>query len=615
METSFDSTKPSPGKRRLAWIGLAFIVVALLVLAGTHVIFAASPSASPASGNKVVLRIGYAFEDVDNLNPFIGYALPVYEVFVQNYDFLVEHRPQDCGPGPDGIAESWESSADGKTWTFHLHKNIKWQDGVPLTADDVVFTYNYIIDNEMPAYSGPAKGIVKAVKVDDYTVKMITDKPKANILRLWIPILPKHIWSKIPPKAAATTFRNDPPVIGSGPFQVVEWKRGEYVRMEANKDYFLGAPAVDELMLIYYRNPSTMVMDLKAGRIDAAHQITVGDFARLKNTPGINAISYLLFNWDYLDYNGYARAASLGHPALRDPKFRVALDYAIDRDQLVSIAYNGRAIPGTTVLTPDCWTNPDYHWQPPAGVLRTFDPEKAKSLLDEAGYTDTNGDGLREYKGKPIRLRMWALTASTQEQAAGKLITGWFRDIGLDIRYEVVDEGFLTDRIWNYKGDTYAPDFDMYFWTWYGYDDPGQTLNAFTTSQIENWNEPCWSNAKFDRLYELQAQELDKDKRAQFVMEAQKVMYENCPESVIAYPTLLQAYNTEKWTGWLRTLNGKGPVVMTQDTQKSYLDVAPKAVAEGGKSLTWIWGIAVAAVIAGVTVVMLRRRRRPEEEA
>ena len=114
-------------------------------------------------------------------------------------------------PGPDGVAESWESSPDGKTWTFHLHKGIKWQDGQPLTADDVAFTYNYIIDNEMPVYSTPAKGIVKAVKVDDYTVQLVTSKPKSNILRLWIPILPKHIWETMPPKEASTTFRNASP--------------------------------------------------------------------------------------------------------------------------------------------------------------------------------------------------------------------------------------------------------------------------------------------------------------------------------------------------------------------------------------------------------------------
>ena len=594
-------------------LGLTLCFSGLLVRSSS----AADPSTSPM-GQKVVLRIGMT-DDVDNLNPFIGYTESAYEIFSQNYEYLVERRPQDFGPGPDGVAESWETSPDGNTWTFHLHKNITWQDGLPLTADDVVFTYNYIIQNKMPAFSGSASGIIKAVKVDDYTVQLITDKPKSNILRLWIPILPRHIWEKIPPKTAATTFKNAPPVIGSGPFQVVEWKRGSYIRMKANKDYWQGAPQVDELIFQIYSNPSTMVEDLRSGRIDAAQNVPVAEFKKLEQTPGIEPVAYINFNWDYLNFNCYTGAGSLGNPVLKDARFRVALDYAIDREKLVSIAYGGEAVPGTTVLPSHSWQDPDYHWQPPAGVLRTFDLEKAKSLLDAAGYTDTNGDGVRDAKGKPITLRLWAVTSSIQEQSAGKLIAGWFRDTGLKITYEVVDEGVYNDRIWNYEGDTYAPDFDMYLWTWAGYADPGQTLDAFTAAQIEGWNEPCWSNAEFDRYYDLQAHQLDAQKRAADIYGAQEAMYADNPQSVFVYPKLLQTVNTSRWQGWIRTgVNNSGPVFFAEATQKTYLTVAPKAGAvSAGTSTTWIWAlVGVAAVIVIVLVVVLARRgRRAVEEA
>jgi peptide/nickel transport system substrate-binding protein len=592
-------------------LALAFLVVGTLSPAAR----ASSPSASPAAGGKVVLRIGMT-EDVDNLNPFIGFTESAFEIFSQNYEYLVERNPRDFGPGPDGVAQSWESSPDGKTWTFHLHKNITWQDGQPLTADDVVFTYNYIIDNKMPAFSGTATGITKAVKVDDYTVQLVTDKPKSNILRLWIPILPKHIWAKIPPKTAASTFKNSQPV-GSGPFQVVEWKRGSYLRMVANKDYWQGAPAVDEIIFLTYKNPSTMVQDLIAGRIDAAHNIPVAEFKKLQTTPGIKAIAYVIFNWDYLNFNCYAGAGSLGNPVLKDSRFRVALDYAIDRDKLVAVAYSGEAVPGTTILPPDNWQDPDYHWQPPAGVLRPFDLEKAKSLLDAAGYKDTNGDGRREYKGKPIRLRLWALTSSIQGQSAGKLITGWFRDIGLDVKYAVVDEGVINDGVWNYKGDTYAPDFDMYLWSWSGYADPSQTLDAYTTAQIEGWNEPCWSSAEFDRYYALQSHELDKQKRAQFVWDAQKAMYADSPQSITVYPKLLQAVNTAKWEGWIYGGVGGGEAFFRGASQKTYLTVRPRSGVEAaGRSMTWIWAAAiVVALVALVVVLLVVRRRRAEEEA
>ena len=622
--TNVGRSQAASRRRRIAGglITAALILMALAMVAGVAGPFgpaarASDASASPDAG-KVVLRIGMT-DDVDNLNPFVGYTEPTFEVNSQTYEFLVERNPADFGTGKDGVAESWEVSPDGLTWTFHLHKDIKWQDGPPLTADDVAFTYNYIIDNPMGGMSSAAKGITKAVKVDDYTVQLVTDKPKSNILRLWIPILPKHIWEKVPPKVAASTYKSESPV-GSGPFRVVEWKRGSYVRMEANKDYWQGAPKVDELMFITYKNPSTMVADLVAGRLAAAQGVPQAEFTKLQNTPGILAWAYRIKNWDYLNYNCYASPDSLGNPVLKDPKFRVALDTAIDRDKLVAIAYGGEAVPGTTIMPPGQWQSPDFHWEPPAGTLRTFDPEKAKSLLDAAGYKDANGDGVREYKGKPITLRLWALTGATQSQTAGKMIAGWFKDIGLNIKYEVVDEGVYNDSIWNYKGATFSPDYDMYLWSWTGYADPGQTLDAYTTAQIEGWNEPAWSNAEYDRYVALQAAQLDPQKRADEVYKAQEAMYGDAPLSVTVYPKFLQAINTAAWTGWIDSgIGGTGPKFFLEGTPKTYLNVAVNTAGAqtAGSSSSWIWVVvAIVLVIIVVAVLFLvRRSRRTVEES
>jgi peptide/nickel transport system substrate-binding protein len=595
----------------------AAVLLALALGAGglTPAARAGSPSASPDAG-KTILRVGVFVDDLDSLNPFVGYTELAYEVYSQNYEFLVERRPEDFMPGPDGIAESWEQSADGNTWTFHLHEGITWQDGQPLTADDVVFTYNYIIDNEMPVFTNGTKGIVKAVKVDDSTVQLITSKPKSNILRLWIPILPKHVWESIPPKQAGSTFKNADS-IGSGPFQVVEWKRGSYVRMQANKEYWQGAPQVDELIYVVYKNPSTMVEDLKAGRIAAAHNIPAAEFKQLQSEPGIKALSFTFFNWDYLNYNCYEDEASLGNPVLKDVRFRLALDTAIDRDKLVAIAYGGEAVPGTTILPPDNWRDPDYHWEPPADVMRTFDLAKAGTMLDEAGYEDADGDGIRDFKGRPIKLRLWALNSSTQSQSAAKLIAGWYKDIGLDIDYEVVDEGVYNDRIWNYDGDTYAPDFDMYLWTWYGYADPGQTIDSYTTAQIENWNEPCWSSLEYDAAVEAQTHALDSAQRKADIDTAQQVMYAEAPISVTVYPKLLQAINTKEWAGWIFNETGGDQAFFRSASQKSYLAVGPAATATAEQaSSSWIWAVvAIAvAVIAVLAVVLVRRSRRAVEE-
>ena len=116
-------------------------------------------------------------------------------------------------------------------------------------------------------------------------------------------------------------------------------------------------------------------------------------------------------------------------------------------------------------MTPDSWVDPDYHWQPPADVMYTYDPAKAQQLLDDAGYKDVDGDGIREDKsGKPIKLRLWARAESPESQKTGSLLTGWFRDLGLKIEYQVMDDGIYYDSIWAYEGNTYSPDFDMYLW-------------------------------------------------------------------------------------------------------------------------------------------------------
>ena len=474
--------------RLLPAILLAGVLCAGL-LWGLGSALAADPSASPAA-DKVVLHVGWT-NDPDNLNPFIGAETSSYEIWLLNYDFLTGYST-DLQPVPD-LATSWDTSADGKTWTFHLRTDVKWQDGVAFTAKDVAFTYNYIIDNQMGAYSSLTDGIDEAVAVDDQTVEIRCSRPKANMVRTWIPILPEHIWSKVSPKAAGASYQNKPPIVGTGPFQTVEVKKGDYVRMVANPTFWGKKPAIDEILFVTYQNPDTMTQDLLAGTLDAAWGIPSAQFPKIQADESFTPISYNLLSWTYLAMNCY-EGTSRGNPVLRDPAFRVALNWALDRQKIVDLAWAGRGKPGSTIMTPDSWVDPDYHWQPPADVLFTYDPAKAKQLLDEAGYKDADGDGLREDKGgEPIRLRLWARAESPESQKTGSLLTGWLRDLGLKIDYQVMDDGIYYDSIWAYQGDTYSPDFDMYLWT------RTATRTRRHAGELhhradQNWNEPCWSD-------------------------------------------------------------------------------------------------------------------------
>jgi len=599
---------------RPALLLLTAVVLGAGLVWGLGGALAADPSASP-SADKITLRVAWT-NDPDNLNPFIGAETSSYEIWMLNYDFLVGYS-LDLQPTPE-LATSWEMSADGKIWTFHLREGVTWQDGVAFTAKDVAFTYNYIIDNQMGAYSSLTTFIDKVVAVDDTTVEIRCSKPKANILRTWIPILPEHVWSKVKPAFAGAGYRNQPPIIGTGPFQTVEVKKGDYVRMVASPTFWGEKPTIDEILFITYQNPDTMTQDLFSGTVDAAWGIPSAQFPKVSADPAMEGIAYNLLTWDYLSLNCYT-GESRGNPVLKDVAFRQALNWAIDRQRVVDLAWAGKAAPGSTIMTPDSWVDPDFHWQPPPDQLFVYDPAKAKDLLDAAGYKVTDGDGIREGKdGKPIKLRLWARAESPESQKTGSLLTGWFRDLGLKIQYQVMDDGIYYDSIWAYKGKTYSPDFDMYLWNYDGYADPGDTLASFTTAQIQNWNEPCWSNAEYDRVVDAANSELDQQKRKDLVWQAQQIFYEQSPQIALDYPQKLEAVNTAKWDGWTRMYGGTGAAFYTSFVRDSYINLKPKGggvVATGGSStLAIVIGVAAALVVALVVIVLLARRRRGQVE-
>jgi peptide/nickel transport system substrate-binding protein len=604
------------GFRRLLPLTVAALLGASLTW-GLATSFAASssPTAGPA---KVVLKIGWTNEP-DDLNPFIGWSEPSYEIWYINYDFLFRDYGVDMKPALDLATEfptvqNGGISADGKLWTIHIKSGVKWQDGQPLTADDVAFTYNYMVKNSMAMFTIATDGIKEAKAVDPTTVQIVCSRPKANMESIFLPILPKHIWQHVTPQAAATSFGSKLPIVGSGPFQCVEWKRGAYLRLVRNPYWSGKKPTVDEILFEMYQNPDTMATDLKSGNIDAAWGILEAEFNGLKAAKGIQTVAYNFLNWGYLNMNGYT-GTTTGNPVLRDARFRAALNWAIDRQKICDLAYAGNAQPGTTIMPPNEWTNPDYHWQPPADQLYTFDLAKANQLLDQARYPRGAG-GWRLYKGKPISLRLWSTSDYAPGAEVGKLIAGWFTQLGLKINYSQIGYGALIARLWNYKGNTYAPDFDMYIYDWDGYVDPGETLACETTAQIGSTNEPSWSNSRFDALDQQQATALDPSKRRDIIQQMQQVMYEQAPWLVLTYPDHLEAYNTDKWTGWVRVMNGVGPAFYNGSTY-SYLNLKPRQTAGGGHSghgATVIVIVIVAAVaIAAVALVLLRRRPRAME--
>ncbi len=290
---------------------LLMIVVLLLVL-----LWVVAPA--PAQEDETtVLTVGWAAQP-NSSNPFTGNLICEYEINHLNYDLLVGFNAEDLSPRPE-LATSWEGSEDGKVWTFHIREGVKWSDGEPLTAADVEFTFDYIVKNQISGYTMFTAGIVETTATDDYTVEIECEYPKANILRMWVPIVPKHIWESIPPEEAGGEFTNDPPVVGSGPFQTVDFKRGRYVQLVRNPNYWGEEPVVDEIIFNSYKNPTTMADEMKAGALDVCWDVPDAQFPVLEETEGITAIDGRRKGFEELGFNCYTGGKQQGQPRSAGP--------------------------------------------------------------------------------------------------------------------------------------------------------------------------------------------------------------------------------------------------------------------------------------------------------
>jgi peptide/nickel transport system substrate-binding protein len=586
----------------------ALLAAACAGLGLTAPAFAATSASPSPSAQPLTAHFGTT-SDADDLNPFLARSGTSYEILHLNYDFLVGYDT-DLSPRPE-LATSWEVSPDGKVWTFHLRRGVKWQDGVPFTAGDVAFTFNYIADNDLTAFTGYTDGIERAVVVDADTVELRCTRPKADMLRLGVPILPQHVWGRIPGDRAGTDYVVKPPLVGTGPFQTVEARKGRSITLVKNPEYWLtGKPHIDELVIHVYRDAGAMVQDLRSGALDYAQGIPVARFRALQSVPELHTNAADLRYFDGIVFNCYDSPDSLGHPALRDPAFRAALAWAVDKVRIVDLSHGGYALPGQGLVTPDV---PTYSWRPPAARQAGFDLLEASRRLEEAGYPLTGGVR-RDRDGAPVTLRLWTRADDAAGQSTGGLVAGWFKSLGLGIRLETLDPGAISDALHNERDGRYAPDFDMYVSGRGESVDPDFILSVFTTGQIGGRNDACWSSEEYDRLYLRQARTIDPEARKPLVDRMSAIFYREAPLIVTDYGQQLEAYNIVEWEGWTQAPPGSGPVAFVNDNIDTYLALRPKPApepkGEGGVGTGVYVGIALAVLVTAVATVLLLRRGR-----
>ena len=517
------------------------------------------PSVAPtAAATDKVLRVGTA-ADLDSMNPW-NTALSIgFEVFTLNYDMLVNFG-QELQPVP-GFAESWsrKDEADGTfTWTFKIHPGMKWSDGKPATAEDARWTFQFALDGiASQGYVGAGyidpdltnAGVTSVEAPDETTLVIHNTDPSDRILQMYIPILPKHIWDG-QTIDSVNTFGNDAPVVGSGPYQAVEWQTGQFIRFQRNPNYWGTQGAEDQVVIQTFKSPDTMVQALKSGELDYAIGVNAAQFDDLKTQPNIAVVNGVTNGWTMLNFNCYDKDIPNGGAstkALRDPKFRDALGYAIDKQLLIDRVLGGYGEPGTTQVPP---FQSKWHVEP--DHLRTFDIELAKQKLTDAGYP-LDGSGQRlDKEGKPISLRLYLPTDSSTYPKMAEFIKGWFDQLGIKVSTSVYDEGTLLalELPPTEEAPKNTADWDMIIWSWTGYADPNPLLQIFTTGLIGSTSDSMYSNPTYDELYDQQAVAKSDAERHTIMAQMQNIFYNDAPYHILTYDDTLVAYRTDKFGGW-----------------------------------------------------------------
>jgi peptide/nickel transport system substrate-binding protein len=593
------------------WLGLLSAATAIMVGSGVSLAVAAwaQESPSPTGEEKVTFTVGMV-NDAITFNPMFMIETPEYSTADLVYDTYLGWEREDFDTKP-GLATAWEQSEDGLTWTFDIRDDATWHDGQPLTAGDIAYTFNWIIDEGVGNFIDYLPFTDEISAPDDTTLVWRTSIPtQAPIYPPYIYIMPEHVLSQYEDKADFRSWKGFPDAIGTGPFELVEWRRGDFWRLEANEDYWAGAPHIDEFIFRIFQNEEAMVQALRQGEIDFADNLGAALFDSLQDDPNITTNVGNVATFTQMSFNQctnevpYCRETGFNrHPATTDPDFRLAVEYAIDRETLVDRVKEGYATPGTTVIP-----SPKWHFDPPEVV--PFDPAEANRILDEAGYNDTDGDGIRETPdGEPMELRFIVRTEDPDSIVAGEFIVEWLRDIGVRLETEAVNDNKLTD-VW------YSNDYDMYIWGWGVEPDPNFQLSTYTTSQCGIWSDTCYSNEQYDELFKEQQRAETLEERQQIVNQMQQILYEDRPELVLWYDNWLQAYRNDRWTGFVQQPEPQGTILF-QYGHYSTLNVRPASDAagdEGGGVPVLVW-IAAAAVVLVVAGLVIARRRRAEEEA
>ncbi len=478
---------------------------------------AGSAAAAPAYGD---IMVEGSIGDASNLIPLLASDSTSHEIAGMIFNGLVKYD-KDINVVGD-LAESWDISKDGLVITFHLRKGVRWHDGRPFTAQDVLYTYQVTVDPKTPtAYAGDFLKVKKAEVLDDHTFRATYDKPFAPALMSWsVGILPKHLLAG---RDITTSPLGRHPV-GTGPYKFREWVTGQKIVLVSNPDYFEGRPYIDGYVMRIIPDMATMFLELRANGIDRMGLTPLQYTRQTENNlfrNNYNKFRYLSFAYTYLGYN-------LLNPLFADKRVRQAIAYAVNREEIIDGILLGLGKPATGPYKPGTWAyNPNVRAYP-------CDPQKAKALLAEAGWRDANGDGILDKEGKAFEFEIITNQGNEIRSKTAEIIQRRLAEVGIRVKIRVVEwAAFVKDFINKRKFDatilgwTIPMDPDLYD-VWHSSKTGPEELNFIS-----------YKNTEADALIVKARETFDQELRKRCYDRIQEILAEEQPYLFLYVPDAL----------------------------------------------------------------------------
>jgi len=491
-------------RRAVVLASVALLVFGLVAVAQTSV-----PETPDARvGGTVTVGVSQTFIDMD---PRVMNS--VYDGYIMDavFDDLVGLDQETLAPIPY-IAKSWEVAEDGSSTTFYLNEGIKFHNGEDLTAEDVAYTFNWIVD---PANGSPNateyEWMQEAVVIDDYTVKII-NKPEwtpycPGIVSESASIVPMDTCEEMGPEA----FNLNP--VGSGPYKFVEWVTSDHITLERNEDYWLVYPNLDKIVFRPIPNLATMMLELEAGGVDGVDMMPAQDVPRFQADPNVEVQQIPSLTYFHVSFNH-------SHLPSSDIRFRRACILSVDADAAIFSIFQGLTGIRAYGVTPAAlWANDREYLQSvaleedDAEAVRLFNELKAEGIIPEDFETTI-------YCPLDPRRRQLATIVATNLQ-----------ENGINAQVQPLDWGPLLDLLYRSEADPLGEDFEIYVMGWSGGPDPDNFIYyLFTTENavVGTANNFSWySNPEVDRLVKEAATVpgCDQATREALYVEAQRIAF------------------------------------------------------------------------------------------